>query len=372
MKKNEINLEFFSLPKHKIINKFYLRNYSHDKLDLYCDDLCIYVTPNISVIDKYLVTSCINTKFVFINDTVIKSINDGSIKEKTLEKLLSEIKLLSENGFVFSLIWNQSPSLFGDHESISENLSYFLYRTKLDVKFLTFPNLYFAHPIWADHVRSTRIFSSQTITIKNRMLVGYSNKHIYEIFKNATPSSASTYSNKYPTLIKSDKRAVGLERIMYCCPNCEKLCSMYSEYSCIKCKDCGSAFEINNDGKILFSRKISNFDELHNFQFNALKRSNFTINTITSYDQITQIFPEKNKKIVKIGVNMQIYADKLVVINSLTKKSTEIHFEDVVDISLNHNNHLTLNLKNAKKFYFQGKNNENFLIIKDLISINKN
>jgi hypothetical protein len=204
------------------------------------------------------------------------------------------------------------------------------------------------------------------------MLEGYSKNQACKIIMESTPASASTYSSKFLTNLRSNNRAVGLERIMYCCPNCKKLCTLYSEFSCIKCKNCGSAFEINNDGQLLFSRNISSFDEIKNFQFTALKSSDFSINEIVTYDKITQIIPQNTKKTIKINVVMQIYADKLTITNPLTNIKKDIFLDSIDNIEFTYNNNIKIILNNAKELYFCGNNNENFLIINDLVLINKN
>ena len=372
MKKIKINLEFFTKPAPKIINKLMLAKYGHSNIDLYSNEPCIYVSPNTSRIDKQLITSCINTKFLFINDEIISKIIHGKLQRETIDKILSEIEILSNAGYVFALIWNESPSIFGDNEPISENLCEFLFQTKLDIKFLTFPGLYFNQPVWADNPRKSKIYSHQQINIRHKMLEGFSKKEIVKYFKENTPSSASAYTNKFPVQLLSHNLAMGLERIMYCCPGCSSLCSLYSEFSCIKCRNCGAVYELNSDGKFLFAQNISNFDDIKNYQFSTLKRKGLDINAIAEYKEITQIFEEKNKKIVKITVNFQIFADKLIITNALTNKKTEIIIEDIDYFKYTHRNNLFIKTKNSKLLHFVGNNNENFLIIQDLIKINKN
>lgn len=372
MKKNKINLEFFSKPKPKILNRMHSSKFSFDRIDLYSNEPCIYISPRTSLIDKILITDCINTKFLFINDKIIDQLNKDTLPKTKRLQLINEIKLLSKNGYVFALIWNSTPSIFGGNEAISKHLAEFLYQTNLDVKFLTFPALYFAYPMWAPTPRRTKIYANQTITLRHKMLNGLTINEITKTFKDSTPASANVYSNKFETNIKTNNRAIGLERILYCCPECENLCTLYSEYSCIKCRHCCSVFEINNDGKILFSKKISNIDNIENYQYEVLTKKDFNINELVRYDSIIQLFTQNCKKSIEIVVILQIYADKLIATNSVTKKQITIMLDEINELQYTFNNTVIIKTKNAKEFRFYGKNNENLLIIRDLVKINKN
>lgn len=372
MRKININLDFFDKPAPSFINNFRLSKYSFDSIDLFSKEPCVYITPNTSLIDKMLITKCISTKFLFIKDKIVDQINNKSLPDNIYNQLINEIQSLADCGYVFALIWNSTPTLFGNNEMVSIPLAEFLFKINLDVKFLTFPSLYFAYPMWAKTPRKTKIYTNQTITLRRHMLKGLPVNEIVKLFKESTPASANTYSKKFLTNIKSNNRAMGLERIMYCCPECENLCSIYSEFSCIKCRDCGSVFEINNDGQILFSKKLNNFDNIENYQYNVLIKKDFNINELVCYDNIFQIFIQNCKKIVKIIVKLQIYVDKIIITNTITQKQTLIHLEDIIDTKYLFNNTIIIKTKNAKELRFCGKNNENLLIIRDLVKINKN
>lgn len=372
MKNIKINSEFFELPANKFINKLMLSKFSFEPIELFDNTPSIFISPNVSRIDKQLVNRCITTKFIFIKDEVINKINHNELANENKTKLLNEIKFLAENGYSFSLFFNNSPTVFGDNQPISETLSQFLFETELDLKFLTFPGLFFAFPVWADEPRKTKIYSNQNVTIKHRRLVGFNKKEIAKTISNATPSTASIYNSKQPVQLHSNKLACHLERVMYCCPNCESLFSLYSEFSCIKCKNCGTAIEFSPEGNILFSQKLTCFDDIEKYQFKTLTKKDMHINELISYDEITQISSKKCKKTTKNDIILQIYAEKLIFINKNSQLKTEILFEDVDYVNYHENNILEIKTKNAKNFYFCGNNNENLLIIKDLVKLNKN
>lgn len=372
MKKFKPNLEYFKLPMAKILNKIILSKYDFLPIELNAKTPCIFLSPKISKIDTLLINRCIKDKFVFLNDDILIKISNNTLKEKEEKLILKEINNLTKEGFSISVLYGSSPSIFGENEPITKSLALFFRKTKLDIKFLTFPGEYFADPIWADKPRKTKIISSQQITIKQRFLDGLTDDEIDTYFKNSTPSSSSTYLSKFPITINSNNLASGIERMMYCCPHCKNLFSIYSEYSCVKCRNCGMVIEFSPEGSILFSKEITSFDEIENFQFKVLQRKDFTINQLTEYKNIMQIIFKNCKIIAKIIINLQFYAEKLIITNSLTNKKTPVFYEDITFIQFSKNNNVKIITKNAKEFYFKGNNNENFYIIKDLIKLNKN
>ena len=372
MKKFKPNLEYFENSISKLKTYFTLKKFDFAPIEVTSNSPCIYLSPKTSQIDKYLISKCIKDKFVFLRDEIIEKVSLGKLSQKEHEKLLNEIKTLSDENYSLSILYGSSPTIFGKNEKLSEALILFLRATKLDIKFLTFPGEYFAYPIWADEPRNTRIFACQQITIKQRFLEGFSKKEIIEQFSHSSPSSASTYLSKYPVSINSNKLASGLDRVVYACLHCKKLLSVYSEFSCLKCKECGMVAEFSPDGKILFSNNLSSFDDIENYQFKCLTKNDLTINELKTYNNVTQIISEKCKKQIKLNVILQIYAENLVIKNSVTGKKISIKYEDIELFNLSYNNILKLKTKNAKEFCFIGNSNENFLIIRDLIKLNKN
>lgn len=370
--KNKINSEFFVERIPKLINRFALSKFNFESIDLFDEKPCIYISPRTSMIDNNLISKCITAKFVFIKSNIVNKINLGLLDKYKTQSLHNEIKKLAELGFSFSLVWNNNPSIFGENNLVSENMALFLKETGLDVKFLTFPGLYFCYPFWTRKPRSNKIFANQQITIKNYMLKGLSKKEIIKTFNDAVPSSANMYVKKYPVHIRSNSRASGFESILYACPNCKSLLSLYSEFSCLKCKTCGSAFEVNEDGKILFSKNISSFDDINDFQYKALSKKDLSVKELIVYNKITQISSEKCKKTIKNDVILQIYPEKLIYTNKKNGITSKIFFEDIEYVSLSFNNTLCIKEKNANFIIFCGKNNENLLIIRDLVKLNKN
>ena len=372
MKKFKANPEYFKYPPSKISNFITLSKFDFSAVELSNNKPCIYISPKTSIIDKNLISKCIKNKFVFLNDSIVSKISFQKIEHSEQEKILSEVKNLAKQNFSLSIIYGSSPTFFGQNEPLSENLILFLKETNLDIKFLTFPGEYFAYPIWSRNPRRTKIFANQKISLSQKFLTGLSKKELVMKFNNSVPSSASSYLSKFPISMHSNELAIGLEKVLYCCPHCKKLFTIYSEFSCVKCKVCGMATEFSPDGKILFSENLSSFDDIENYQFKCLSNNDLTVNQLIQYDKITQIINTSCKKTIKLRVILQLYADKMIIVNKLTKQKITLYFEDIDFVEYFPGNKIKIETKNAKNFYFIGNSNENFLIIKDLIKLNKN
>lgn len=372
MKKAKINLNYFEKPKSRIANNFALKKYNFSSIEINESKPCIFLTPCTSKIDYNLITKCIKTKFVFVKKNIVSELEFNTLANSDKQKLVAEINYLAEFGYSFSIVWGSEPCIFGKNIKPSSELCEFLKEINLDIKFLTFPNEFFALPFWADNARETTIFSNKQIEIKSSTLKPLSKKEATLLIQNSIPSSANSYTNKFPLKIKSNNSAVNLERVIYACPNCKKLLSLYSEFSCLKCTKCGKAVEIGNDGKFLFSPYIFCYDDIENFQFSCLKKHDFNIHKLIEYKNIIQIFDVNCRKPVKISKILQIYARKFILINPITNKKDEFYYENIESVYMTLDNKLVIKPENAKEFQIFGKRNENLLIIKDLVKINKN
>lgn len=371
-KKFKIDKNYFETKPSKLKTKIILSKYNFSEIDIFDEKPCIYLTPSISEIDKYLISKCMNIKFVFLKAELIFQINFNLVSENEEKEIIRKIEELKNFGYSLSIIFNSSPTIFGETEKLTEKLIHILAKTNLDIKFLTFPGAYFSNPVWSDEDRKNKIYAYQKSTIKGTDLIGLSKKNIIKVFENHLPSSATKYLQKYKANIISNRTAEHLERVIYACPFCKKLLSLYSEFSCVKCKNCGNAFELSNDGQINFSKTLSNFDEIQNFQFNVLKSNDFDINSIITYNKITQFYVENCKIQSKYDIILQIYPEKLKITLPKTNKTKVYFYEDIEYVLILKHNTILIKPKNAKQFYFSSKSNQNLLIIKDLVKLNKN
>lgn len=370
--KFNVDSEFFCLPQNKFLSRLNSGKFPYEKQEIEVRTPCLFVCFNISKFDKFLISSTIASPFVFINDETRLAIFNDTLSKDKYSKLIKAIKELKENDYSLVLINGQFPSIFGNNQKFTPSTIKFLYDTELDLRFLTFPGEYFANPMWSSKFRRCRTFVSQQLTVAHRMMIGYSEKELFENLNDVVPSTATIYSYKYPTQIRSNARAANLERILYCCPKCKSFFTLYSEFSCVKCTHCSAATELSSDGQILFSKNIQTFDQIDDFLFNTLTTKGFDINAIISYENIIikKSLEEKDK--LSKRAKLEIFADKFVLTDSESQKSKTYQFQDAQNIGLWFDNILVVELPKNNTLYIKGEGNENLYIMKDLLKLNKN
>lgn len=367
-----VDSEFFSNPQNKFLSRLNSRKFPLEKQEIEVKTPCMFVCFNISKFDKFLISSTITSPFVFINDETRLALFNDTIPKTKYQKLIKSVFELKENGYSIVLINGQFPSIFGNNQKFTPSTVRFLYDTELDLRFLTFPGEYFANPMWSSKFRRCRTFPAQQLTVAHRMLLGYTEKELIDNLNDVVPSTATIYSYKYPVQIRSNVRAANLERILYCCPKCKSFFTLYSEFSCVKCTKCSAATELSTDGLILFSKNIKNFDQVEEFLFSTLVSKGFDINAIISYENIIVKNSIEEKDKLSKQSKLDIFADKFVLTDGETKKSTTYSFEDVEKIGLSFDNTLVVFLPKNKQLILKGLGNENLYIMKDLLKLNKN
>lgn len=334
------------------------------KIELVSSNLfvCNKTTPN----DKQLISLCLKGNYVFLRDEIIQQIHNKTLKKEKKTALMKSFKNLKENAVSVVVFPEKHTSIFGETSILPIEVTEFLFETTLNLKFLYLIGTYFAHPLWsANHNTTTSKLICQ-FALSHAQLEEDSPAERNRRINGKMPSSASVYSHNNPMLIRSNTRAQNLETLVYACPHCKELFSMYSEFNCLKCSNCGTAIEISNDGKINLSKNISTFDDFPEFLFETLSQKTFNINSIQKYENLKLLATDNSPATT---CSLEIFSDKIKLTSQETTKT--YHLENVEEIYLSHKNIANIKLKN-EEISIQGKNKENFYILLDLLKMNKN
>ncbi|MBQ8451512.1 MAG: hypothetical protein IJ538_01885 [Clostridia bacterium] len=358
------NLNFFDIPHGKFKSFWTSKKFGFLSSKLEDHSANIFVVNKSTKFDALFVQNYFNVPFVFLKQETLACIDDGTLKKQEEKKLLDAFKTLAENNISVVVFPERNLTVFGEVAKISINITDFLTKLKMTIKFLTIHGPFFELPVWAKKQNKCEAKFILHSIIKPEKIHGSDSTYINALFNDSMPSSASTYARKFPINITTKTRAEGLEKVVYCCPKCKELFSIYSEFNCIKCSNCGTALEIDENGLIALFNGIEDFDDLSKFQFNELKKLKNLKKPLIQYHNINLLqlsFEDKHK--LESKVNVEIFVNKLVYGEKIIK------FTEIYDAYLLPDNILKITLKNGTIFGLQGETNENLYILVDLLRI---
>ena len=364
--KSFIDYRYFDFPEKFIKSKITAIKFRYVNHRINLVNPYIFLCNKTTEFDRFLISTTLKGNFVFLKDSVIQKIYNGLLSEEETENLLKSFKVL-KSAFISVVIFpEKSITAFGKTGELPTEITDFLFKTNYDFKFFSFVGTYFSMPIWAEEFRRCDTRFNQQFHISHKDLVGLKQADVNFAFNSYMPSSATTYSYKYNPYILSNKKAQNIETLIYCCPNCKKFFSLYSEFNCLKCRECGTAVEFSMNGTILLSSNITDLDSFADFQYNVLKNLYFSdkkpmieYNTIKVLKMITELTSEY------MGLaNIKIYCNKFVI--DYPSKTETYKLIDIKDVNYLPRNTLSILMKNGVSIMISGDNKENFYIIKDL------
>ncbi len=363
-----INTNFFEFPTRPLIAK--IKGLKFGVVANYIEFInpALVICNKSSNLDKLFVSRIITSDFVFLKDKYINKIYTGTLTDKERELIIKSMKYLKE-AFVSVVVFPEnSYTIFGRCDILPEKITEFLFESTLDIKYLNIIGSYYTFPVWSKQPRRYEIKFTNQFTLPYRKLKNFNPAERNELINHHMPSSATMYAIKYPALIRSRNRAEDFETIMYICPHCNSMFSLYSEFNCLKCKNCGSALEFSIDGAILLSNKLNTFDQVEDFLFDTLKKRSFSLKELISYPNVSIIKRIGNKEYSAPNYTLTIYADRFVISNQKTSRS--VNLSEVTNISLDYKNTIIIDLKD-EQIIVRGEHKENFYILIDLNKINK-
>lgn len=366
--KEYIDRDFFEFPKKTwdCLRYSFKFGWTDDKIEnpypnIYiCNKTCSY--------DKFLIGKTFKFNYYILKDEIVKQISDGTLPKDEMKNLLEHIKILHDAFISIVIFPERNQTVFGDTQIVTQNMTDFLLKTKYDIKFFNLIGTYFSNPVWTDDFRKCSVSYKQQFKINHNEAKNLTPEQFNEKVNSYMPSSASVYLKKYPLGMLSYKRAQNFETVVYCCPNCKKFFSLYSELNCIKCHECGSAVELLENGEILLTKNAKNFDELREFQLKELRKVKFGNKPFASFGEIylCSMFEDNSIKIIG-DVKLDMYIDKLAATKNDYNKTIE--FKDVLDIEYATQNTIKIYFKDGTKIAFKGIFKESLYIVYDLFKI---
>ena len=372
--KENVNTTFFDIPRKSLVNKLYILKYHMNVMKIPADKGELFLCNKTSKFDKHFVNSALEGNFVYLKDKYITQLYDNTLSLKDEKDIFDEVAKLKSLAISIVVFPEKHLTTFGDFEKLPDHVASFLLRFEMNIKFINLIGTYFICPVWSATTRTcdTKLEHKFTFNLSEQKFQEKPD-NIDKINK-FLPSSASIYAKKFPLYMRSNRCAEYLERILYSCPNCKQFFYLYSEFNCVKCTNCGSAFEISNlNSEISLTSTFTSLDEAKNFQFGELENKNFGDDQIiVSYNNLVFNTSKKAEKETFENVKLDIYKNKIIY--TMGNMSTLIPFEMIFEFYLDYENTLHANVLDDETqasfdVSFKGENRENLYILVDLLKI---
>lgn len=368
--KKVVDENFFNLPKNRAKSFIFAAKFSMSVVKISPETPEIFICNKTSNYDEFFVSNSITSPHVFLKDEIVQKLYTKSTSKEDKTAIFKNIKTMLSAGVSIVIFPEKHRTIFGEFAKIPAEVTSFIKSFETKITFLTLIGTYFIKPIWSENENKCITKLEQRFSLKTDVIKRLDETEFNERFNGFMPSSASTYCKKYPLFLQGKKFAENLESVIYACPTCKKLFTLYSEISCVKCSECGSAFELSNTGEISLTRSFSSLDTAKSFQFEILSKYDLSNKIIIGYKNIISHGDLSLSKAKQSLITFIIYKDHIKIKQNEAEEI--ISYKDIEDVELKEDNVLIITLNSGKMHILQGKHKENFYIIFDLINLGKN
>jgi hypothetical protein len=230
---------------------------------------------------------------------------------RTVKKMFD----VAKNGGALGLFPEGNKSFAGSMSAVKPSVAKLLKKLEIPVVIYTIEGGYFTTPRWSKVKRKGFTEGKIRCIIEPEELEKLSNEELYQkVIRNLTIDAYTVQANRKIEFVGKDLTS-GIENLLYMCPKCGSMSTVYGEYNHIKCHNCDLLAEMDNYGYIS-GAPFNTLTEWDAWQKSELYRKNLKENTTTpilsdSGFMIKQKETSyKNKKLGKFG--LELYHDRFV------------------------------------------------------------
>ena len=228
---------------------------------------------------------------------------------------------------------------------------------------------YFSQPRWGGHIQKGKVVVDYKLLFSGDRLKSMKIDAIYNELTDALAHDEYKWQDEVSVEFRGKKPAEFLEQVLYFCPVCEKMGTMYSKGKVFKCNSCGYELEYNSlcrfesrKNKVIFNniRDWSKWqqDKLYSFLDGSsnnkeilLEDKNLVFYTGYKSNKIkyfasgslkltanTLVFEDKNGSVIR-----SFPLKQLTGIDAQNKEKLEFYYEDVLYIIWSKHKHFSIN-----------------------------
>lgn len=255
-------------------------------------------------------------------------ITKSTLDVTTVKKMFT----VAKNGGALGLFPEGNKSFSGEMSDIKPSIAKLLKKLKIPVVVYTIDGGYLTSPRWTKNKRKGYMHGAVKRIIDVDELASLSEEELYDIVVSNLRVSAYEVQSHRKTEFVGEDLAKNIESLLYLCPVCGKIGTVYGEHNHIKCKNCDLLGEYDNYGYISgtpFSR-LDQWDEWQKEQILKTDYSDFENKPIVEDNNFSIKKKISNYKNKKMGTyRMSLFKNKLSFIPEDTNKEEDAHPFDI-------------------------------------------
>jgi transcription elongation factor Elf1 len=204
-------------------------------------------------------------------------------------KLVKHIKYaLDKLGNIVAIYPEARYSICGTNAILPESLAKLVKKLKKPVVVLNMHGNYLSQPVWNLKQQNVKLTADMTQIISKEELEQLDVNTIKDKIDQAFIYDEYKYQKDNGIKIKYKKRAEGLEKVLYYCPNCNQEHQIFSKNEVITCHNCQKSWTMQENGSLLANQGLTEFSHIPDwYEFQRVKvRAEIEAGTYAFEDEV--------------------------------------------------------------------------------------
>ena len=228
-----------------------------------------------------------------------------------------------KQGYAIGLFPEGDNTFYGETLDIYKSTGKLIKKANIDVVLIKQQGGYVSQPRWADFFSKKGVIHTKSQTlIKKEELKNMSIDDINTIVEKAIYNNDYDFQREQMYDFNREKRAEGIERLIYYCNSCESILTVYGKDHDIMCTKCGKIGTINKY-EFIEDNELDNLVDYNHLQYKHIEEA---IHSEFSFDIILNKVNMKKLKNKKIGMYKLTYKNKkLILQNDIDQIIFDLH-----------------------------------------------
>ncbi len=330
---------------------------------------CLILSNHQTAFDQFFVSSAFKQPVYYVASEDLFSMGWVSkvikwavapipIKKQTTDlKAVKDCMQVAKEGGTIAIFPEGNRTFSGKTETIKKSIVKLIKALKLPLAFFKIEGGYGVQPRWSDKTRKGKMTAQVSRILQPEQYLNLTDDELYSLVKTELYVNEANSNN----IVKSNKLAEYLERLVYVCPKCG-IAQFESNKNLIKCKTCGLSIQYKEDLKLKGINDNISFNYVNEwYEYQQKFIHNLDISKYFSkpcfLDKVSlfEVILYKNKKLINKKTNIECFGDKFIINNEL------LNFTNISAVSVLGRN--KLNIYYLDKV-FQIKGNKRFNAVK--------